>query len=95
MEPLWKIRSGTFAGCRIDDRLYDASGENVGYFIDDVAYSLNGKYIGELYSGDWIGKRSGVSHGSQGGRIGTVGIAASRYADRAGISLTGWEDPHY
>jgi hypothetical protein len=46
MQPLWKVRSGDFAGWRSGDILYDANGSNVGYFNMDVAYSNNGRYIG-------------------------------------------------
>jgi hypothetical protein len=95
MSPLWKIRSGYFAGWRSGDILYDADGKNVGFFHGDVAYSLNGRYIGEIYRDDWIGKRSGVLHGSGGSRVGYVGVAAGRYANRAGMAIAGWEDPDF
>lgn len=60
MQPLWKIRSGKFAGWRIDDALYDAKGKNVGYFDGDIAFSNDrGQYIGEIYNEDWIGRATG------------------------------------
>ena len=46
MQPLWKIRSGNFAGWRSGDILYDANGSDVGYFNGDIAYANNGRYIG-------------------------------------------------
>jgi 4-fold beta-flower domain-containing protein len=95
MTPLWKIRSGTFAGYRSGDALYDADGKNVGYFIGDVAYALNGDCLGEIYDKDWIGNRSGVMHGCSGSRVGYAGIAAGRYANRGGIALAGWSDPKF
>jgi len=95
MKPLWKIRSGKFAGWRVNDALYDDSGKNVGYFIDDIAYSTRGSYIGEIYGEDWIGKRTGIARGNHGsrGRYGNIGVG--RYANRGGIALGGWKDPDY
>jgi hypothetical protein len=95
MNPLWKVSSGDFAGWRSGDNLYNANGDNVGYFRGGVAYSNNGQYIGEIYRDDWIGKRSGVLHGSGGSRVGTVGIAVAAYAGRVGMAIAGWDDPDF
>ncbi len=95
MKPLWKVSSGNFAGWRSGDNLYDANGNNVGCFQDNVAHSLNGRYIGEIYRDDWIGKRSGVHHGSGGSRVRAAGIAVARYAGRVGMALAGWDDPDF
>lgn len=95
MKLLWKVRSGEFAGWRKTDALYDAHGSNVGYFRGDVAYSLSGEYIGEIYRDDWIGKRSGVVHPTGGSRAGYAGIAIAPYADRAGLAVASWEDPDF
>ena len=47
MTPLWKMRSGKFAGFRLNDGLYDPQGESIGYFDDHIAYALglNGDYV--------------------------------------------------
>ncbi len=95
MQPLWKVRSGDFAGWRAGDILYDANGSNVGYFNMDVAYSNNGRYIGEIYRDDWIGKRLGVAHPAGGSRVGYVGLAVAGYANRVGMAVGGWEDPDF
>ena len=95
MQPLWKIRSGDFAGWRSSDILYNGEGKNVGFFEDDLAFSLNGKYIGEIHHDDWIGKKMGVAHALKGSRVGYVGIALAPYSNRAGLSVGGWEDPDF
>jgi hypothetical protein len=70
MQPLWKVRSGNFAGWRTRDILYDAHGINVGYFNEDIACSNSSRYIGEIYRDDWIGKRLGEAHHSGSCRFG-------------------------
>ena len=95
MQPLWKIRSGDFAGYKSGDILYDAAGKNVGYFRGKIAYSLNGRYIGEIYQSDWVGTRSGVSHPSGSSVVGYVGIAVSGKVGRVGLAAGGWEDPDF
>jgi hypothetical protein len=95
LEPLWKIRSGKFAGHRSGDLLYDADGKNVGYLNDAVAYSTNGHYIGEMYNDDYIGKRTAILHSVNSPRVRYANIASARYADRAGLAIAGWEDPDF
>ena len=95
MKPLWKVRSGEFAGWRSDNMLYDAAGRNVGYFQGDIAYNLRGRYIGEIYRDDWIGKRKGIVRSIGGARARCAGIAIARYAARAGLAIAGWEDPDF
>jgi hypothetical protein len=58
MKPLWKLSSGKFAGWNNNDILYDASGDNVGYFVDNRAISINGQVIGEMYDDKFIGYRT-------------------------------------
>jgi hypothetical protein len=96
MIPLWKLPSGSFAGWRRGDALYDASGNNVGYFVGEVAFSNStGAYIGEISRGDWIGKRSSVLRGIRGPRISYVGLAVAPHVDRVGLAIAGWEDPDF
>ena len=95
MEPLWKIRSGDFAGWRRDDILYNAEGRNVGFFEGDLAFALEGKYIGEIYRNDWIGKKTNIIHAIRGSRTGYAGIALTPYANRVGLAIGGWEDPDF
>ena len=95
MDPLWKVRSGKFAGWRRGDRLYDADGKNVGYFSGDKAYSNRGSYIGQIYRDNWIGKRSTVATSVRSPRVSRVGIAKAKRADRAGLAIAGWEDPDF
>jgi hypothetical protein len=96
VQGLWAVRSGRFAGWRIGDNLYDASGENVGYFDGNIAISVStGRYIGEIYQDDWIGKRAGISRPIYGIRGRTSGISYVRYADRVGLALGGWSDPDF
>ncbi len=97
MKPLWKVSSGDFAGWRSDnDTLCDANGNNVGYFQEgDIAYSLNGQYIGEIYRDDWIGKKSGVLRSGGGSRVGYVGVALAPYVGRVGMDIAGWDNPDF
>jgi hypothetical protein len=95
VDPLWALCSGKFAGWRNGNTLYNANGNNVGYFSEDVAYSLNGNYIGEMYNKDRIGKRSTASHVGRVGRVGTIGIATAPRADRGAMGVAGWEDPDF
>ena len=64
MTPLWKVRSGHFAGWYSNDALYDASGHNVGYmagmvkdFFDRVWATVREKLANKPY----------VTFGSKGG----------------------------
>jgi 4-fold beta-flower domain-containing protein len=95
MDPLWRLRSGNFAGHRDGDVLYDADGSHVGYFRGDVAYSISGHYIGELYEQDRIGKRSNAVRTLAGARARHASRAAARHANRAGRPIAGWEDPDF
>jgi hypothetical protein len=95
MEPLWRIQSGKFAGWRSNDRLYNAKGKNVGFFDKEVAYSLNGRYIGEIYRDVWIGKKSAIIHSTHGAHAPYADIALAPYANRAGIAIAGWEDSEF
>jgi hypothetical protein len=95
VDALWAICSGKFVGWRNADTLYNANGDNVGHFGGDIAYTLNGNYIGEMYSKNRIGKRSTASHADWVGAVRTVGIPTARKADRRAIGAAGWEDPDF
>ena len=95
-QPLWKILSGEFAGWQIEDNLYDINGNNVGYFDGDIAYSLLGEYLGEMYNADgWIGKREGLRRANKGAKNAGGGTSKGAYADRAGMAAAGWVDPEF
>lgn len=96
MKPLWKVPSGKFAGWRASNgALYNASGQNVGYFNKDIAYSLAGKYIGEIYNSEWIGKRKSTIHSIGSARVGYVSVALAPFVSRVGLAIAGWEDPDF
>ena len=95
MNGLWAVRSGRFVGWRNGDILYNAEGDNVGYFVNDVVYSLHGEYLGEIFRDNWVGKRIGVLRPRVGGRVGYVGVALVPYVDRVGMAIAGWEDPDF
>lgn len=95
MMPLWKIKSGDFAGWRSGDRLFNADGQNVGCFRDDVAYSLHGDYLGEMYDDDRIGKRTMRMQSRGSAMMGHVGIALMRQVGRVGLAVAGWSDPDF
>lgn len=95
MKPLWKIRSGKFAGWNYDGQLYDAAGNHVGYFVKNIAVGCNGRVVGEMYDEKFIGYRLGIAYPSYGAVGRYAGLAIGRYADYAGYSVGGWEDPHF
>jgi hypothetical protein len=94
MKPLWKIRSGQFAGWRTDDgQLYDDDGAHVGYFFKEIAYLNDGRAIGEICNERWLGKRETATY-PVGGRWWThQSRDAARLPDRNGMPLLGWVDP--
>jgi hypothetical protein len=87
MEPLWKLRSGKFAGWNYNGQLYDAKGNNVGYFEGEIAVGCDGHVVGEMYDDQIIGYRTNVSYPIYG--------AVAPYAGYAGYAVAGWEDPHF
>jgi hypothetical protein len=93
LTPLWKIRSGQFAGWHSNDTLYDAQGRHVGYLAGHFAYSLTGNLLGEIYQGEWIGRRTAAAALQGETRTPTEAIAHDRLPDRAGLALDGWIDP--
>lgn len=96
MDPLWALCSGRFAGWRNGDVLYNTNGDNVGHFSGEVAYSLSGSYIGEMYSKERIGQRSTASHAR---RMSTMQamriIAPPPKDDQLTMVVPGWEDPDF
>jgi hypothetical protein len=93
MTPIWKIKSGQFAGWYSNDALYDALGHYVGFLAGIVAYGPDGRYLGEIHQAEWLG-RSPLGHATHPSRH-AVGenVAHARLEDRPGLGLTGWEDP--
>ena len=92
--PLWKLRSGQFAGWRTKDgQLYDDDGAHVGYFVNEIAYLNDGRAVGEVYGERWLGRCKdvkyppGTRHGLHQSR------APARLPDRKGMPLAGWVDP--
>lgn len=97
MKALYSIPSGNFAGWKDEssNRLYDSNGDNVGYFINDIAYSLDGEYIGEITREDYIGIRIGSSYPLQSSVVPYIGISRIPSVDRIGMAVSGWEDPDF
>jgi hypothetical protein len=95
MTPLWKVRSGSFAGWYSNDALYDADGKNIGYMAGMVAYALSGTFLGEVTRAEWIGRPPGAPHRSPGPREHRENVAHARLADRPPLNLSGWEDPGF
>ena len=94
MKPLWKI-SGKFAGWNYNGQLYDESGNHVGYFNKDIAIGTDGMVVGEMYDEKFIGYKTNVSYSIYGVAAPYAPIAVGKYADYAGYSIAGWEDPHF
>jgi hypothetical protein len=95
MTPVWRIRSGRFAGWYSNDALYDDLGQHIGYMAGTAAYSLTGKYLGEIHRAEWIGKREGQHRDSPGSRPAGENVAHARLADRPGLVPPGWDDPDF
>jgi len=92
---LWKVKSGEFAGWRDGDQLHDSQGCHAGYFRGNVAYTIQGDYVGEIYRDDWIGKKEGVAHSMGSVTCSLDSISLAPYPGRAGLSAAEWSDPDF
>jgi len=95
MIPLWKVRSGQFAGWYSNDALYGADGRNIGYMAGMVAYALSGEFLGEVIRAEWIGRPRGAQHQSPGPREHRENVAHARLPDRTALALDNWDDPGF
>jgi len=95
MTPVWKIRSGKFAGWYSNDALYDQRGRYIGFLAGPIAYSTAGKYLGEIHDVEWIGRAPGTHANHAGPYPRGNNLAHAPLADRAAHDLAGWEDPEY
>ena len=95
MTPLWKMRSGKFAGFRLNEGLYDPQGENIGYFDDHIAYALSGECMGETYQDEWIGLRVFIMYPVGHSHEGYDRLDVETLPDRSGRPIEGWEDPRF
>jgi len=93
--PLWRMYSGIFAGYRSEDRMFDASGRDIGYFDGRLLFSLMGQCIGEMYDGKWIGKRVNVGYPFGSCRDAGDPIACVQQEDCDPLRIEGWEDSPY
>jgi hypothetical protein len=94
MIPLWRLRSGRFAGWKADDdQFYNAEGKHIGYLIGEIAYTNDGCAVGEVYGDQWIGRSKTVIYPTGRQQAELSSKAAARLADRAGLPLAGWADP--
>jgi hypothetical protein len=95
MKPIWKIKSGEFAGHINGDRVYNADGENVGCISGKMVGGISGYVIGEMYNDRLVGYRTNAAYSLYGLRAKYASISAMRYSDTTGHSVSGWEDPHF
>ncbi len=95
MKPLWKLRSGLFAGWNFEGQLYDAGGKHVGYFHGSCAVGCNGRVVGEMYDEKFIGVRTSVSYPIYGSSGHYSAISACRYVNYCGNAIGGWKDPDF
>jgi hypothetical protein len=93
MTPLWMVKSGQFAGFKMFGYLFNLTGDNIGYLKGDVAYSLSGQYLGEIYRGDWVGIPPGASRTPGEPRPARDRFPTVPFPDRPGLPLDGWSDP--
>jgi hypothetical protein len=93
MIPLWRVYSGKFAGCRIEDKMYDTRGQNIGYFEDTMLYALNGQCVGEVYRKKWIGKRVNVGYRYGKARKAADSVTCESHEDQEHPPrIEAWED---
>lgn len=95
MTPIWKIKSGKFAGWYSNDALYDARGKHIGCLAGACAYSLSGQYLGEIHDAQWIGRPMGVHRNHASALVKAENVAHAALADREGLDLTDWVDPDF
>lgn len=95
MTPVWKVRSGKFAGWYSNDALYDHRGRWLGVLAGAAAYSSEGRYLGEIHAAEWIGRAPGEHPDRPGPHPQGENVAHAPLADRPGLNLPGWEDPSY
>ena len=96
MEPLWRVKSGTFAGWRTEDRLYDTIGVNIGFFVEDHAFTIEGKYLGQIFRTGQIGFNEDATPPIVRPKsVRFARISAAPFSDRDGISISGWSDPEF
>jgi hypothetical protein len=75
--------------------IYNANGDHVGYFHDDLAVDCYGHVVGEMYNAKFIGYRTNKLYPTYGSRGAYAGIAVAPYANYVGYSVAGWEDPQF
>lgn len=95
MTPIWKIKSGKFAGWYSNDALYDAQGRHIGCLAGTSAYSLGGEFLGEIHEAQWIGWPVGVHRNHPPPQIKAENVAHAPLADRTGLALADWNDPAF
>lgn len=95
MTPVWKIKSGQFAGWYSNDALYDAVGRYIGFLAGTVAYAPDGRYLGDIYQAEWIGRSPEARSSHPAPHAIGENVAHARLDDRPGLGLAGWEDPLY
>ncbi len=95
MIPVWKVRSGKFAGWYSNDALYDRCGRWLGFLAGTVAYTGDGRYLGEIHEAEWIGRSPGEHAAYLGPHMRGENVAHAPLADRPGLDLPGWDDPSY
>jgi hypothetical protein len=94
MKPLWKIRSGSFAGWRdAEDQLYAPDGTHVGYFVEGIAYVNEGRAIGELYGENKLGRRENVIYPTGTRQASREAKHVADAWDTTGLPVSGWVDP--
>jgi hypothetical protein len=95
MTPVWKIRSGKFAGWYSNDALYDERGRYIGFLAGTVAYAADGRYLGEIHDAEWIGRPPGKHSDHPGLHPSGDNLAHAPLANRSGLGLPDWNDPDF
>jgi hypothetical protein len=93
--PLWKVRSGKWAGWNMDGSIFNTEGKNIGHAIENRIFSLDGKCIGEMFDDRYVGLRDGVTYPEAGRCAPYAPVIVMKCQDISGVNTTTWADPDF
>jgi hypothetical protein len=94
-QPLWKIRTGKFAGWNIDNSVYDVTGKNIGPVANGRVFSVDGGCVGEIYDNRFVGKRLSATYPRNVRTMAYASIGIIHMEDTTGLAIEGWVDPDF
>lgn len=91
--PLWRIKSGTWAGWDIDGSIYNTNGKSIGHVTGTLIFDLNGKCIAELYDDKYVGLQEEKAYPTMANCAPWASIVLTKCTDIKGVNTPGWSDP--